>query len=84
MDPEEKNLQIKLGQLQADIQIWLAVCFAFFAAFVAISIASLQEIYATGNLSFTSPIAVCFAGMIIVTTVSVREMKAKRTEMGKL
>jgi len=41
---EDRELQIKLAELQADIQIYLTICFAFLAGFLAIMI-GFEQIY---------------------------------------
>lgn len=43
---EDRELQIKLAELQADVQINLTACFAFLAVFLAITIGLLQILYA--------------------------------------
>jgi len=90
MDAEEKKLQIKLAQLQADLQIWLTICFGFIAVFFSMVIASWQEFLSTPEsqallkISLFVTMLLGFAGMIIVTRISVKQMKAKKAEMDKL
>jgi hypothetical protein len=90
VDAEEKKLQIKLAQLQADLQIWLTMCFGGIAVFISMVIASWQEFLSTPEsqallkISLFVTMLIGFVGMIIITSISTRQMKIKRSEMNKL
>ncbi len=90
MDKEERKIQITLAQLRTDVQIWLTICFGGIAIFVSMVLAAWQEYFSTPTTetllknSFLVSIATGFAGMIIITMISVKKMKAKRAEMDKL
>ncbi|MCJ7635454.1 hypothetical protein MUP77_24080 [Candidatus Bathyarchaeota archaeon] len=45
MDPEERELQVRLAELQADIQIYMTIAFGFFAGFLALILTYEQIFY---------------------------------------
>jgi membrane protein implicated in regulation of membrane protease activity len=49
MHNQDRELQIRLAELQADIQINLTICFGFFAGFIGIAVAVMQIIYSLSS-----------------------------------
>ncbi len=90
MDKEEKELQIKLAKLQADIQIWLTASFAFLALLAGSVIAAWQFYFSPPTdpailKSFLFDtfvvIAVAFA---VLAVISVLKMESCRDQMDNL
>jgi hypothetical protein len=84
MDEEEKRLQIKLAQLQADIQIWLSYCFGSLAAMASLAIASWTLYSTTSQKSFLATLVISYIGMVVLVGISASRMKVKRREMDTL
>jgi len=82
---EDRELQIKLAELQADIQIYLTACFGFLAGFLAILIGfeqiyftlSPEEILSKIYLAISIPLVgiVCFVTAIFFARKAFRARK---------
>jgi polyferredoxin len=89
MDKEEKELQIKLATLQADIQIWLTVLIGFFAVIFSFIIYS-SQMYNTlpdsnplkSSYGLATPIG--FVLLFVVVIFCSYQMAVKRREMEEL
>jgi len=87
---EDLELQIKLAQLQADVQIYLTMCFGFIAVLVAFIIGFMQTFYILpSDQDFVKNelfalILVLNTIMILLTYYYIKKAKAARAEMKKL
>ncbi len=91
MDKEERELQIKLAKLQADVQIWLATSLALIAVCGGLLIAGYQiDITSvTPNLNGLKTIEFIITGLALVAfgvlaAISVNKTDKYRKEMDKL
>lgn len=67
MDPEERELQIKLAQMQTNIQIWFTLGITFFAAGVASLIAEWQIITLPDDTIFKALAIILFGFFAILS-----------------
>jgi len=87
---EDRELQIKLAELQADIQIYLTLCFGFMALFAALMIGYLQIHFSlppehtfTRNIVFVS-IVVCGIILLGFTNYFFNKARDTRKQMKEL
>ena len=87
---EDRELQIRLAELQADIQIYVTVCFGLFAGFVALII-GFEQIYFSLSpeevVTKTSIFILIILGGIVCLSFSVfflRKMFDARKQMEEL
>lgn len=91
MDAEEKKLQIKLAQLQTDVQIWLALCLGCVAICGGLLIGGYQlvmtpvssDMVLLKNLGYSALLLILIAdgGMAVY---SVNKMQSYRDAIDKL
>lgn len=87
---EDRELQIKLAELQADIQIYITICFALFVGLIALMLA-FEEIYFTlppehGSIKTIFSILIAVAGVFCssYTIFFIDKAITAKKQMGKL
>lgn len=90
MHNEDRELQIRLAELQADIQINLTVCFGLLAVFMAVMI-GLEQIYFTlspervfEKLFIPIAISILAVMLLVYLRIFLKKADEARKELGKL
>ena len=88
MDREEKELQIKLAQLQTDVQIYLTIALSFMAVLFSLIISFqqlyLQAIESSQRYFYLFGLILSGALVYFVVRIYIRKMQSKREEMESL
>ena len=83
MHSEEIEVQIKIAELRADIQIALAISIGFFAAVVAV-VAMLFQVIASEDVILAVVLTVLEVFLAVGCYKAVNKLKVERKELGKL
>lgn len=90
LDPKERELQVSLAELQADVQIYLTAAFGFLAVFAALVLTdeqifySLQSDQTLEKVAFFWTILIGGIGCVLTFAYYAKRAKTARNKMGKL
>ena len=83
MHSEEIEVQTKIAELQADIQIYLAISIGFFATAVAV-LAIFFQVFMSKDVVWVSGLIVAESILAVGSMWTFRKVDAVRKELGKL